>query len=155
MTFQEAQAAFSGIVGGITVGMKQAEILQKQNDLLSLMDSLPPTAEFNPIADAIADLAPKLQGKMTQAVLDSLRSREGVLKDTASFLDDVAGKANADARMLTFEQPKLVLATLTESITALQDAKSKAQAKNFEGAASQIEAVMVLIEQVKGSIKTA
>jgi hypothetical protein len=151
---QEAQTRFSNIINSIDVHMSSNDLLAKQAQLQALQDSLPNTPELNPIADAIADVQPKLMGMVTQAVLISLQSREQTLKEATSLITHVATEANANARSLSFEKPKLVLATLTQSIDALRDIKATAQAQNFEAAAVKIDAVVTLIEQARNSIKT-
>jgi hypothetical protein len=153
MTLQEAQAKFSSIVNSVTVNMSSGELGQKQTELETLLNTLPNTPEFNPISEAIAEVSPKLLGKITQAVVDSLRSRDEALKGGISLFDRVSTKANADARTLTFEKPKLVLAALTETVTALKDAQVAVKEKNFESAASKIDSVVKLIEKVKDTIK--
>src|SRR6185503_21234353 len=98
MTLQEAQTKFSTIVGSITVTSSPAELLQKQQDLITLQNSLPTSAVFDVIADAIADFSPKLTGAIVQGELDALKGREAVMMEAASLLTQVEKRANADAR---------------------------------------------------------
>ena len=153
MTFQEAQARFSSIVGSITMNMTSGELAAKQVELQALQNSLPLTHEFDPISDAIAEYSPKLVGIITRAVLTSLQSRAAALEGASTLLDRVSSEAEADARTLTFEKPRLVLAALTESVNALKDVRAAAEARDFESAASKVDAVVMLIEQVRTSIK--
>ena len=153
MVFQEAQARFSAIVQSIVPGMSSSQTLAKQNELRVLLESLPNTAEFDPIASAIAELSPKLTGVVSTAVLNELRSRDNAFKETSTLLAHVTQKANADARALRFEQPKLVVAALTEAVTTLKEVQSAADEGKFHEVASKAEALVALIEQVKATVK--
>src|SRR5206468_2241300 len=110
MTFQEAQTKFSSIVSSMSPAMSSRELVQKQRDLQNLLTSLPNTQEFDPIVSAIAEFSPKLAGEVTQAVVQDLQSRDAAFKEVSGLLTQVSNKADADARTLTFEKPKLVAA---------------------------------------------
>ena len=153
MTFQEAQTRFSTITGNITTATSPAELLQKQQALIALQNSLPSSAEFDAIADAIAEFSPKLTGAIVQGDLAALQGREAGLKAAASLLTQVEARANADARVLTFEKPKMVLAALNETVTTLQELRTAAKNGDYVLAAAKIDALATLVQQVRGSIK--
>ena len=154
MTFQEAQTKFSAIVESITGTMDSGALVQKQRDLIALQNSLPASAEFDVIADAIAEFSPKLTGKLTQAVLASLKSREASMTAASDLLTQVADKASADAKTLTFDDPKLVAAALSESVSQLQDLRQAAQDGDVGQVATKVDALATLIEHVRSSIKS-
>jgi hypothetical protein len=133
--------------------MSSSERVQKQKDLHNLLNSLPNTAEFDPIANVIAEFSPKLAGSVTQAVLIDLQSRDATLKAASVLLTQVSNKADADARTLTFEKPRLVAAALTEALGKLGELRMAAQSGNIEEAAAQVETLLTLIQHVQGSIK--
>jgi hypothetical protein len=154
MTFQEAQARFTGIVQTITPGLSSAELVQKQAQLQSLLNSLPNSVEFDPIANAIAELSPKLAGQVTQAVLADLQSRDARLQAAAGLLNRVENRAQADARTLRLEQPKMIVATLTESVTTLEQIRNDVQAGNLQTAVANTEALLSLVNTVRTTIKS-
>jgi hypothetical protein len=153
MTFQEAQTKFSSIVGSVSPAMSSSDLVQKQRDLQRLLTSLPNTPEFDLIANAIAEFSPKLAGQVTQAVVTSLQSRDSTFKQASGLLNQVSINADADARTLSFEKPKLVVAALTESVTKLKEVRAAAKAGNIEEAASKVDLLLALVEQVRASIK--
>ena len=153
MTFQEAQTKFSAIVGSITATMSSGDLSQKQRDLIALQNSLPDAAEFDVIADAIADFSPKLTGMIAQGVLDSLKSRESSIKAASILLTQVASKASANAKTLTFDEPKLIAAALNESVIQVQELRAAAKAGDIEQVAAKVDALATLIEHVRSSIK--
>lgn len=155
MTFQEAQTAFSNIVSSIVAGMSLPALSQKQEDLQNLMNSLPRTGEFSPIVKAIAEFSPKLVGQGTLEALKELQSRDATFKEASGLLTQVSQKADADARTLTFEKPKLVAAALTESLTKLQELRAAAKSGKFDEAASKVDALVALVEHVRVSIKAS
>lgn len=152
MTFQEAQTKFSAILESITTTMNSGELLQKQRDLIALQNSLPASAEFDVIADTIADFSPKLTGMIAQGVLASLKSREAGIREASSLLTQVATKASANAKTLSFAEPKLIAATLNETVTQLQELRTAAKAGDFVQVATKVDALNTLIEHVRGSI---
>ena len=154
MTFQEAQTRFTNIVQTITPGLGSAELVQKQTQLQNLLNSLPNTAGFDPIANAIAELSPKLAGQVTQAVLADLQSRDASLRAAAGLLDRVENRAQADARTLRLEQPKMIVAALTESVTTLQQIRNDVQAGRLESAVANTEALLSLVNTVRTTIKS-
>jgi hypothetical protein len=154
MTFQEAQARFTGIVQTITPGLGSAELVQKQAQLQSLLNSLPNSVEFDPIANAIGELSPKLSGQVTQAVLADLQSRDARLQAAAGLLNRVENRAQADARTLRLEQPKMVVAALTESVTTLEQIRNDVQAGNLLTAVANTEALLSLVNTVRTTIKS-
>src|SRR5262245_61043260 len=137
MTFQEAQAAFSSLVSSINAGISSSDLVQKQKDLRNLLNSVPNTPEFDPIAKAIAEFSPKLAGSVTQAVVVDLQSRDATFKEASGLLTQVSAKADANAKALTFEKPKLVAAALNESIGKLKELTESAKAGDFAGTASK------------------
>ena len=155
MTFLEAQTKFSAIVNSITTTMSSGDRLQKQRNLLTLQNSLPESAEFDVIANAISDFSPKLTGMIAEGVLDSLKSREASIKEASNLLTQVAHKAGANAKTLSFDNPKLVAAALNETVTQLQELRTAAKAGDFEQAASKVDALATLLEHVRASIKTS
>lgn len=153
MTFQEAQNSFSNLVSSISPAMSSSELVQKQKDLRNLLNSLPNTAEFDPIAKAIAEFSPKLAGSVTQAVVLDLQSRDATFKEASGLLTQVSAKADKDTRTLNFEKPKLIAAALTESLTKLNELRAAAKAGNIADASSKVEALVALMEHVRATIK--
>lgn len=155
MTFQEAQTKFSTIVGSLATTMSSGDVLQKQRELIALQNSLPESAEFDLIADAIAEYSPKLTGMIAQGVLDSLKSREASIKEASNLLTQVANKANDNAKTLSFTEPRLVAAALNETVTQLQKLRTAAKAGDFEQAIAKVDALATLMENVRSSIKAS
>lgn len=155
MTFQEAQAQFSAITNRVSMSSTSTELVAVQDDLIGLQDRLPKAAEFDVIADAIAEFTPKLTGQVVKAVLDSLRSRAGTLREASSLLTQVGNKAKSDARVLTLEQPKLIAAGLTEAVGQIKELRDAAKDKNFEKAAANADALVTLVQHLRGTIKEA
>jgi hypothetical protein len=153
MTLQEAQTKFAGIVASITSALTSAQLVQKQAELQAVLDACPNTTEFDPITSAIADLSPKLAGQVTQVVLTDLQGRLAGLNEAVGLLSRTSKRAEADARMLTFEKPKTVVAALTESVNTLKEIRGAAKAGDFTAVAPKVEALLVLLEQVKASAK--
>ena len=153
MTLQEAQAKFAKIVGSITGALTSTQLVQKQAELQALFDACPNTPEFDPITSAIAELSPKLSGQVTQIVLQDLRSRAATLNEAVGLLTRTFERAEADARLLTFEKPKAVVAALTESVNTLKEIRTAAKAGDIIAVAPKVEALLVLLEQVKASAK--
>jgi hypothetical protein len=154
MTFQEAQARFTSIVQTITPGLSSAELVQKQAQLQGLLNSLPNSVEFDLLANAIAEFSPKLSGQVTQAVLADLQSRDARLQAAAGLLNRVENRAQADARTLRLEQPKMVVAALTESVTTLEQIRNDVQAGNLLTAVANTEALLSLVNTVRTTIKS-
>ena len=155
MTFQESQEKFSSIISGINAGMSSADVLGKQRELIALQESLPNTPEFDAIADAITEVMPKLASQVTVAVLRDIKSRDASLKETTAFLDAVSTRANEDARQLSLEKPKLIVAALNESVTRLKEIRAAAKESRFEEVAAKSNALVALIDQVRQSIKSS
>jgi hypothetical protein len=153
MTFQDAQTQFSNIVGSITPATSSDQLLQKQRNLQALLVGLPNTPEFDPIAEAIADFSPRLAGQLTQEVVKDLQSRDNTLEEASGLLTQAANNANADARTLTFEEPKLVLSALVSSVAKLHEISDAAKAGNLVDAASKADALVLLLQQVQQTIK--
>lgn len=153
MTFQEAQARFSSIVNGVSPAMSSADLVQKQKDLQSLLSDLPNTAEFDPIAEAISEFSPKLKGKVTQAVAKDLRSRDAIFSEASTLFAVTSEKAEADARTLTFAEPKLIATALVESVTTLQQIRDAANEGNLVEAALKADALALMLLQVQQSIR--
>ena len=154
MTFQDAQARFSKIVATVTPASTAAEAVQAQGLLLALQNSLPNTEEFDSIADAIAATAPQLMGQLTQTVLDDLRTRTQALSAATGLLDQTAAAAKADARVLTFAQPKLIAAGLTGSIAAVRDLRIALSGDDVAAASAKSEALLTQLTQLLATIKT-
>ena len=153
MTLQEAQTKFAKIVGSITGALTSTQLVQKQAELQALFDACPNTPEFDPITSAIAELSPKLSGQVTQIVLQDLRSRVATLNEAVALLTRTFERAEADARLLTFEKPKTVVAALTESVNTVKEIRTAAKAGDIMAVAPKLEALLVLLEQVKASAK--
>ena len=152
MTFQEAQSSFSNLVDSISAGMSSSELVQKQNEFRNLLISLPNTAEFDPIAKAIDEFSLKLAGSVTHAVLRDLQSRDATFKEASALLTQVSSKADANAKTLTFQKPKLVAAAVVESIATLKELTDAAKAGQVEATAAKAQALLTLFENVKATI---
>lgn len=155
MTFQDAQTQFAKIIGTITTALTSAQLVQKQAELQVLLDSCPNTAEFDPITSAITELSPKLAGAVTQLVLQDLQTRAAALNEAVALLSRTTKRAEADAKMLTFDKPKVVVAALTESVKTLQEIRVAAKAGDLATVAPKVEALVVLLEQIRASAKPA
>ena len=155
MTFQEAQTKFSTIVGSLTTTMSSGDLLQKQRDLLALQNRLPESAEFDVIANAISDFSPKLTGMIAQGVLDSLKSRDAAIQGASNLLTQVANKAKANEKTLSFTEPKLIGAALNETVSQLQELRATVKGEDFEQALAKVDALATLIENVRSSIKAS
>jgi hypothetical protein len=153
MTFQEAQARFAAIVQIVSPALSPTQLVQVQAQLNDLMEALPNTAEFDPIVEAIKAVSPRLSGRVTQAVLDDLASRSAALAAGASLLDQTASDASADARILQFDQPRLIAAALTNSLQVAQQLRDAARARNIPEVANQAQALMILLAQIQSTIK--
>ena len=153
MTFQEAQTQFSSIVSSLSPTMSSSELVQKQRDLQNLLTRLPNTREFDPLVEVIVEFSPRLVGQVTQAVIEALRSHDATFKAVSGLLTHVSRQAAVDARTLTFEQPQLVAAALTESLNTLQELRTAAQFGNFAAATAKVDALVALVEHVRASIK--
>jgi len=155
MTFQDAQTQFATTVKGVAPELTSSELVQKQRDLQNLLAQLPNTPEFDPIASAISEYSPKLKGQVTQAVVKALQSRDAVFTQASHLFAQISTKADADARNLTFEKPKLILATLADSVEQLQQIRNAATAGDSETAGSKAEALALMLIQVQQTLKTS
>lgn len=153
MTFQEAQARFAGIIQSVNPGLAAPQLVQIQSQLYDLMNAMPNTAEFDPIVDAIKAVSPRLSGQVTQAVLNDLASRSSGLAVATDLLNQTAAQAGGDARVLTFDQPRLVAAALNRSVQAAQKLRDAASAGNVTAVADQAQALIVLLTQIQSTIK--
>jgi hypothetical protein len=155
MTFQEAQTEFAKIAQSVGLHLTSAELLQRQKQLQRLLDALPNTPEFDPIASAIAEFSPQLAGELTQAVLTDLQAREASLQELAGLLNRVATQAQADVRTLQFDQPRIVVAALLNSVETLQQIRAAAEAGDITRTAAKAEALLVLLQGIAATIKSA
>lgn len=152
MTFQEAQTAFSNLCAGINAGMSSSELVQKQHALRALLNSLPNTPEFDPIVAAITEFSPKLAGNVSHAVVAALQSRDATFKETSNLLTGVSAEAEANAKTVSFQKPKLVLAALNQSIPTIKELTASAKAGDFATTAAKAEALLAMIENVRSTI---
>ena len=153
MTLQEAQNQLSGIINSIAAGMKAAELDQKTDALLALQDSLPGGSEFDVISKAITEIMPKLEGQITTAVLSELQLSKATIVESSNLLQQVGTKANAEARVLTFEKPKLVLTALNEAALKLKEIRDAAKANDLQQVGVKADALISLVENTLQSIK--
>jgi hypothetical protein len=152
MTFQDAQDQFSTLVGQLAPGMAPDALDQISSDLLALQLGMPRSAEFSPIRQAIADFMPRLSVQMSQAVLADLRSRSAALVAASALLTQTATEASADARTLTFEQPKLIAAALTNAITTAQQLRDAIKSGNVQQAVEKAQAIETIIANAQATI---
>ncbi|HUJ45287.1 MAG TPA: hypothetical protein VLW52_16950 [Opitutaceae bacterium] len=153
MTFQEAQAKFAAIVQSVTPGLSAAQLVAVQSQLEDLLESLPNTAEFDPIVEAIQAVSPRLTGQVTQAVLDDLASRSAALAAGATLLEQTAADASTDARILQFDKPQLVAAALAKAVEVAQELCDSARAKGLSEVANQAQTLVILLKQMQSRIK--
>ena len=149
MTFEQALAQFDSIINEISTNSTAADILQVKQKLDSFSGQLPNTDEFEPIFDAIDDLQPKLTGQIIGDGIADILSRGATLRGAAYLLKTVTDEAEADARDLRLEQPKLIAHTLTKSVESLKDICNDTKNGNYIEAATKAEALIVLLEKVK------
>jgi hypothetical protein len=153
MTFQEAHAQFSAVVGRIGTATTSAEFVAIQRDLIDLQNRLPPSEAYDVIADAIAEFSPRLTGSTTKTVLIALRRKNATLGQAAALLSQVEAIARTDSRTLTVDRPAVIAAGLIQSIAALQALQSAAKAGDTEQAMSEAEALTSLVHHLLGHIK--
>ena len=84
----------------------------------------------------------------TRIVLDPA----GRLMNSREFTE-LIGKAEANAKILTFEKPKLVAAALAESVAKLKELKEAAKAGDLGATASKAEALLALFESIRATVK--
>ncbi len=152
MTLQEAQNSFSQIVAAVSVDLKPPQLLDLQQRLSALLDSLPNTPEFDPVADAIAAVSPKLTGQLVAAAVKDIQSRDAALRQATDLLTGVRNQAASDTRILTFEQPKLLLPALTAGVETVKAVRDAVKAGDTIGAITKAEALLAVLEQVKATI---
>lgn len=153
MTLQEAQNQFSNITNSIVAGTSAAELDHKTDALLELQQNLPPGREFDVVSKAITEIMAKLEGETTAAVLDQLRLSKATMVEASNLLQQVGTRANAEARVLTFEEPKLVLTALNEAAFKLKEIRAAAKANDFQQVGVKSEALISLVETTIQSIK--
>lgn len=152
MTFQEAQNKFRNIVAGISQGSSTAEIQQAKADLSSLLRELPNTEEFDPIAQAVAEIQPELSNQVTAQILERITFRSTALQDAVNMLNEVSRQAKAQATGLSLEKSKLVIPTITRSVQEVQKIRDDVRAGRYTDAASKAESLMTLLTQVKNKL---
>jgi hypothetical protein len=155
MTLQDAQNAFTNIINSIVAGMTAAELDAKTDALLELQQSLPDGMEFDVISTSIREIMPKLEGKVTVAVLEGLQANRATMVEASDLLREVGAKANAEARTLTFEKPKLVLIALNEAASKLKEIRDAAKIQDLQQVGVKTDALITLVENTLQSIKAA
>jgi hypothetical protein len=164
MTFTEAQARFSVIAAGITPACTPSKLVQAQKDLQALTDAMlddpDRLGECAPVRQAIRALSPRLAGQVTQEVIKDLASRSQALESASALLAATADKAAADARVLTFESPRLIAAGLIGCIGAVNDLRKELEdgggvldRERISLVAGKAEALLVQLTQLQGTIK--
>lgn len=156
MTLQEAQTQYSNIINSITDGMPSEELDRKADALSNLQDILPSGIngmEFNPISKAIVAIMPILEGQITLAVLKELQSSRNTMVAASNLIQQVGKKADSDARTLTFQKPKMVLAALNEAAAKVKEIRDAAKVNDFQQVGTKADALISLVETTIQSIK--
>jgi hypothetical protein len=83
-----------------------------------------------------------------------LHARTAALTAATALLNKTAADATADARVLTFEKPKLIAAGLTGCIAAVRDLRTSLNGSDLATAAVKAEALLAQLTQLQGTIKT-
>lgn len=154
MTIPEAHARLSQITGGLRADLSSAEVRKLQTDLFALIEELPTTPEFNATADTIRAAVQKIDGQLSNAVLAELQSRTAALGAATATLSAVAAEAAADARTLSFAQPRLIAAGLKNGIALVQQLQQAAHDRNFNGVAQNAESLLALLATLRNDLKT-
>jgi hypothetical protein len=154
MTFQDAQIQFSAVVGTLNINSSPEDVLKVQRNLLTLMNTLPDTPEFDPIAKAIQDVAPRLVGAVAASVLADLQSREQGLITASSLIDSVAKVAEADSGSHTLDKPKLVVAAINESLSKIRELRDDVATGQAQEIPGKLDSLLALIGTVRSSIKS-
>lgn len=166
MTFTKAQERFSAIAKTATTTSTPAQLVQIQRDLKALLrdinDDLDHLEECAPVQRAITELSPRLAGQVTQQVIAEITSRSKALEDATTLLSKTADTASADARVLTFEKPKLIAAGLTGCIQAVEELRKEIDGgagpltgERLAIVAGKADALFVQLTQLQGTIKSA
>jgi hypothetical protein len=155
MTLQEAQTQFSSIVDSISPALSAAALDAKTDALLALQQNLPSGSEFDVVSRAITEMITKLEGQITGTVLSDLQLTKAVVIEASNLLQKVATKADAEARLLTFEKPKLVLTALNEAASKLNEIRESVKRKDFQQVSVKADALMSLVQTTLQSIKTS
>jgi hypothetical protein len=153
MTFQEAQVQFSAVVGRVEDAMTSGDLTAIQRDLIAMQDRLPLSAEFDLIAEAIAEFSPKLTGPTAKAVLHALGRKNATLRHAAALLTRVEAVAQNDSRVFTVEHPAVIAAGLTHAIETLQGLQGAVKAGDLEQVAADAEALTPLVQHLLGTIR--
>ena len=154
MTFQDAQIQFSAVVGTLNINSSPEDVLKVQRSLLTLVNTLPDTPEFDPIAKAIQDVAPRLVGAVAASVLADLQSREQGLITASSLIDGVAKVAEADSGSHTLDKPKLVVAAINESLSKIRELRDDVATGQAQEIPGKLDSLLALIGTVRSSIKS-
>lgn len=153
MTLPEAQIKFTSISLRLTPNLSDDASQQLISELTGLQDDLPNEAAFDPLNADIRALKSKLRGQITEAAIAELQSRTAALNSATALLSQTAADAAADARMLTFEKPQLIVATLKNAVTTVQEIRTAAQTGNYPQALEKIQALEALLAHAQTTIK--
>jgi hypothetical protein len=153
MTLPEAHTRLRTIVAAVRPGLAAAEVVALQTKLLALIEDLPISAEFDPTAAALGEIAGKLQGQLTQAVFDELKSRTAILGAAVATLAKVTREAAADARILSFEKPKVLAAGLKNGIALVEALQQAAKAGDVGVVSQNAEALLAVLATLRDNLK--
>lgn len=153
MTPQDAQARLSALVSTVTVASSPATIQNVQSQLASLAASLPPTPDFDRVADAITAVTQQLRQQLTGAVLTDLNSRTALLGAAVDALAKVSSDAASDARVLSFEQPKLIVAGLTNGIALVQQLQAAVKRQDIAAVQQNAEALLAILGKLQETVR--
>jgi hypothetical protein len=153
MTLAEAHDQFTALAQKVSPGRTPAELAAISADLNTLLHSLPNTEDFDAMCQQITGFSKLLSGQMSQAVLADLQSRSAALSTANKLLTDTATTAAADARVLTFEKPRLIAATLTTALTTAQQMRTAISSGNYSQALEKAQALETLFLNAQSTIK--
>lgn len=155
MTIPEAHARLSQITGGLRTNLSSAEALKLQTDLLALIEELPTTPEFTATADTIRAAVRKIDGQLSSAVLTELQSRTAALGAATATLSTVAAEAAADARTLSFTQPRLIAAGLNQGITLARSLQKAVETRDLPAITQNAESLLALLATLRNDLKAS
>lgn len=153
MNFSEAKGQLDRLVQQLTPGLAPATIVGIKRELVALAGTLPNSAEFDPIRELILEFLPQLQGSVAQSVLASLQSRTAALGAATDLLAQTAADAEADARVLTFEKPRLIAAAVTNAIATAQQMRGAIAKGDYPQALEKAQALEALLAHAQSTIK--
>lgn len=153
MTFEEAQKTLQDLLKRISAATGPAELLQIKRELYALEEKIWDKEGFSSIQTQINEIAPRVSGQITTAVVADIQSRDSIFNNATAILNDISREAEHNAEILALEKPKLILPAITKSVEGLKEVRDLVKEGNYTEAAKKAETLMILLEQVRAKIK--